>query len=208
MTHTEHFTFNAFQVRCSLMWDSKGYCAIVDPGYSQDAEKDRIVAFIESNKLKPVCILLTHAHFDHILDIDEWVRETGATVIISESEASALSDPMRNCYKLFNGSDRGYFGEAVGIKDGDTLTLGDATITFMHTPGHTSGSGIYITEGSAFVGDTVFAGGGYGRCDLPTGNGVILRDSIRRLLTLPDGTLLYPGHGEPTTVRQYKLDIK
>lgn len=187
-----------FSANCYLISSGDEY-AVIDPASAYDPT-------LINGSVR--YILLTHAHFDHILDIDEWVRETGATVIISESEASALSDPMRNCYKLFNGSDRGYFGEAVGIKDGDTLTLGDATITFMHTPGHTSGSGIYITEGAAFVGDTVFAGGGYGRYDLPTGNGVILRDSIRRLLTLPDGTLLYPGHGEPTTVRQYKLDIK
>ncbi len=186
-----------FSANCYLISSGEEY-AVVDPASAYDPTliKGRVRY-----------ILLTHAHFDHILDIDDWVSVTGATVIISEDEVAALSDPMRNCYKLFNGSDRGYFGKAVGISDGGTLELGKDRITFMHTPGHTSGSGIFISGGAAFVGDTVFAGGGYGRYDLPTGNGVILRDSIRKILTLPEDTLLYPGHGEATTVKQYKLDI-
>lgn len=187
-----------FSANCYLI-SSDGEYAVVDPASAYDPS-------LIQGRVK--YILLTHAHFDHILDIDDWVRGTGATVIISNDEVSALSDPMRNCYKLFNGSDRGYFGCAQRILDGEILMLGEERISFMHTPGHTSGSGIYIIGKSAFVGDTVFAGGGYGRYDLPTGNGVILRESIRRILTLPEDTVLYPGHGEPTTIKQYKLDIK
>ena len=114
---------------------------------------------------------------------------------------------MRNCYKLYDGSERGYFGEAEGIGDGDVLRLGDTEIAYMSTPGHTAGSGIFICDGNAFVGDTVFAGGGYGRFDLPTGSYPMLLDSIRKVIRLPEETRVYPGHGPSTTIKQYKLDI-
>lgn len=152
-------------------------------------------------------ILLTHAHFDHILEVDSWVNATGAEVIISDVELDALSDPMRNCFKLYNGTDNGYFGSATGLSDGESVSLGELDIKIIACPGHTSGSAAFLCDGNAFVGDTVFAGGGYGRFDLPTGNLVMLRQSIAKLLTLPDDTLLYPGHGESTTVKEYKQDI-
>jgi glyoxylase-like metal-dependent hydrolase (beta-lactamase superfamily II) len=152
-------------------------------------------------------ILLTHAHFDHILDIDSWVEGTGAKVIISEYEVDALSDSTRNCYKFFNGSDRGYYGKAYGLSDGEKIILGDVDITLLNTPGHTVGSSVYLTDGAAFVGDCVFAGGGYGRTDLPTGDFLALRDSIDKIISLPDDTVLYPGHGQCTTVKEYKQDI-
>ncbi len=149
-------------------------------------------------------ILLTHAHFDHILEVDSWVNSTGAEVIISAAEADALSDPMRNCYKLYDGTDRGYFGERRGISEGDRIPLGDQTIEMISTPGHTIGSACYKIGNDVFVGDTVFAGGGFGRYDLPTGSIVMLRDSIRKILALPNECTLYPGHGESTTAKEYK----
>ena len=153
-------------------------------------------------------VLLTHAHFDHILEIKSWVNATGAQVIISSNEVDALRDPMRNCFKLYNGTDNGYFGEAKGINDGEVLELGDSKIRYISLPGHTIGSGAYLLNTNAFVGDTVFAGGGFGRFDLPTGNLVMLRESIKKVLNLPDETVLYPGHGEFTTIKQYKQDFR
>lgn len=173
-------------------------CAIIDPSTPYDPS-------LTVGKLK--YILLTHAHFDHMLDIDEWVDATGAEVILSALELDALSDPIRNCYKLYDGSDKGYFGRARGIEDGCVLTIGDSEIRFMLTPGHTCGSGIYLCDGYAFVGDTVFAGGGYGRFDLPTGSLPMLRDSIRRITELDGDTVVYPGHGISTTINKYKTDL-
>ena len=152
-------------------------------------------------------ILLTHPHFDHILEIDSWVEGSGAEVIISAADKAALGDSYLNCYKLFNGSNSGYFGDAIAIYDGQILPLGDTKIEFISTPGHTAGSGVYVCDCNAFVGDTIFEGGGYGRYDLPTGNFVMLRDSIQRLLRLDDNMVVYPGHGDKTTIKQYKTDI-
>lgn len=186
-----------FQANTYLI-SSDGECAVIDPSVPFDKG-------LLDGKLK--YILLTHAHFDHMLDIDSWVNSTDAAVIVSDDELGALSDPMRNCYKLFDGSERGYFGEATAVRDGDQLRLGDLDIQVIRCPGHTIGSVTYLVDGCAFVGDTVFSGGGYGRCDLPTGNMRMLYSSIERLTSLDDGVVFYPGHGDSTTVKQYKQDI-
>ena len=189
--------FHQFQSNTYII-SSAGKCAIIDPSVPFDN------AYLDGEL---EYILLTHAHFDHILDIDSWVQGTGARVVISEYEVDALSDPVRNCYKFFNGSDSGYFGKAYGLSDGEKIILGDIEITLMNTPGHTVGSSVYLIDGAAFVGDCVFAGGSYGRTDLPTGDFRALKDSINKIVSLPEDTLLYPGHGPNTTVKQYKQDI-
>ena len=182
----------------SYLFSSAGEYAIVDP----------TAPYVEGlcdGRVKYV--LLTHAHFDHILEVESWAK-AGAMVVISEQDRCALADPMKNCYKLYNGSDNGYFGDSVGLNDGDVLTLGYCEIKFLACPGHTIGSGTFLCDGNAFVGDTICAGGGYGRFDLPTGSSVMLRDSIQKLLSLPDEVVVYPGHGEFTTIKQYKNDTR
>lgn len=187
-----------FSSNCYLI-NSGSEFAVVDPSTKYDE------AMI-SGKLK--YILLTHSHFDHILEINEWAEKSGAEVVIFESEAAFLSDPGKNCYRLFDGSERGYFGPVKSVKDGDELTLGNEKIRVLHLPGHTEGSSAYVFDDVAFVGDTVFAGGGFGRWDLPSGDMRALFGSINRVKSLPDDMILYCGHGEPTTVKQYKLDTE
>lgn len=183
-----------FSANCYLISSDNEY-AVIDPTCPYD---DSLI----DGKVR--YILLTHAHFDHILDIDSWVDGTGAEVILSIYETDALSDPMRNCFKLYNGTDRGYFGESRGIDEGEKIPLGKQTIEVIHTPGHTIGSLCYKVGKDVFVGDTVFAGGSYGRCDLPSGSAVMLKDSILKILALDDDCILYPGHGESTTAKEYK----
>ena len=185
---------HSFHANCYLI-SSNGEYAVIDPTSPYDPE-------LIDGEVK--YILLTHAHFDHILEIDSWADNTNAEVLICSYEAEALSDPMRNCYKLYDGSDRGYFGERRGINEGDAIPLGDQTIEVIYTPGHTIGSVLYKIDNNIFVGDTVFAGGGYGRFDLPTGSLPMLRDSIRKIIALPDECIFYPGHGESTTAKEYK----
>ena len=183
----------------SYLISSAEECAIVDPTVPFDPS-------LAMGQVK--YILLTHAHFDHILEVESWVKGSGAEVVISKDELDALSDPMKNCFKLYDGTDRGYFGKARGLSHGEILPLGEEQIEFFSCPGHTAGGGTYIVGKIAFVGDTIFAGGGFGRFDLPGGNFTILRDSIRKLIEkLPDDTICYPGHGESTSIRDYKLHI-
>lgn len=176
---------------------SAGDYAIIDPTLPFDAD-------LIDGKVR--YILLTHAHFDHILEVDSWVNATGAEVICSIDEKDALSDPIRNCFKIYNGTDGGYFGESRGLSDGEKIPFGDGEIQIIFCPGHTVGCATYLFENYAFVGDTIFENGGYGRFDLPTSSLHMLRQSIDRLMSLPEDTVVYPGHGGSTTIKQYKLD--
>ena len=187
---------HGFAANCYLINSGNEY-AVIDPTAPYDPS-------LIDGKVK--YFLLTHSHFDHILEVDSWVK-SGAEVVISKEDRAALSDPGINCYALFDGSNKGYFGGARELCDGDILPLGDTEIKFISCPGHTIGSGTYLIDGNAFVGDTIFEGGGYGRYDLPTGNFVMLRNSIMRLITLDDNTVVYPGHGDKTTIKEYKTDI-
>lgn len=179
----------------TYMLHSCGECAIVDPSvpYSD--------AYLQG-KLK--YILLTHAHFDHMLDIDSWVDATRASVIVSEYDKPALSDPYRNAYFLFTGKEGGYFGDCQTVKDNDYLILGDERILVLSLPGHTPGSVGYYVDNTLFAGDTVFAGGGYGRCDLPGGDYDALVSSINRIFALDSNTTLLCGHGESTSLADYR----
>ncbi len=187
---------HSFSSNCYFI-TSGDEAAVVDPSVPYDES-------LVTGSVK--YILLTHSHFDHILEIDSWVNATGAEVIISEKEIDFLSDPNKNCFAFFDGSTRGYFGKARGLSDGEELRLGEETFRVMHLPGHTQGSVAYLFDGNAFVGDTVFAGGGFGRWDLPSGDMRELFNSIQQVKQLPDDTALFCGHGEPTTVGQYKID--
>lgn len=177
--------------------ESSGECAVIDPSvpYSESLVPGRLKY-----------VFITHAHFDHILEINSWAS-AGAPIYISYADKDALRDPYRNCYKIFFGRDDGYFGEVFTMREGDTFTVGDDSLTVKETPGHTPGCAVLYNSDVAFVGDTVFAGGGYGRWDLPGGDYDLLRGSIRAVMALDDNTVLYPGHGDKTTVREFKNDI-
>ena len=186
-----------FSSNCYLI-SSKGEYAVIDPSAAFDEN-------LIKGRLK--YILLTHAHFDHILEIDGWKNATDAEVIISAEDARALPDPMVNCFKIYDATDRGYFGACRHISDGETLELGDSKISYISLPGHTIGSGAYLCDNSIFVGDTIFEGGSYGRSDLPTGNSVMLFDSIKRLMSLEDETIVYSGHGSSFSIEEYKCEF-
>ena len=177
---------------------SGGEYAVVDPStpYSPD---------LVFGKVK--YILMTHAHFDHMLEIESWAK-TGATVIISHDEQKALGDSEINCYKTFMGIDCGYYGESMACSDGDELSLGDERIKIISCPGHTACGLSYYVDKTLFAGDTIFAGGGFGRFDLPGSDFDALCKTILRLLELPDDTKIYCGHGPSTTVKEYREHFK
>lgn len=181
---------------------SGGAFAVVDPSVSySDASR---VAYIPKGSLK--YIFVTHAHFDHILEIDSWVKETGATVIVSIHDKSAMSNPSLNCYSLFMGSQAGYFGELSTVDEGDTIALGDDIIEVLALPGHTPGCVAYKCADEIIVGDTLFAFG-FGRYDLPGGDFESLKYSLKRLLALPGKTVIYPGHGDTAKISDVRKNF-
>lgn len=155
---------------------------VIDPG---DQAKD-ILNNIESLGLNIKLILLTHGHIDHIGAVAQVKEATRAQVAIHASDSAALSRPDR----LLN--------------DGDMIDLADIHLKVLHTPGHTSGSVCFLGDGIVFTGDTLFYMS-VGRTDLGGGNQRLLIKSInKKLMTLPEKTVAYPGHGPETTIKREK----
>ena len=171
---------------------------VIDPSAPYDDS-------LMKNKVK--YIILTHGHFDHMLDIDEWVEKTGAAVLVGEKDLCALADGELNCCNLFTSGNKGYFGKATSLSETDRLSLGGGVLRIISTPGHTPGSVSLLIENALFVGDTIFAGGGYGKCCFPGGDFSEIRKSILRLTMLDENTVVYPGHGPSTTIKEYKKDF-
>ena len=190
-TPSDRFGSNMYLV------SSGGATVLVDPSTPPDAVRADFFGDLPSVD----AILLTHAHFDHMLELDTWAKITGAEVCIGQEDAAALSDPVRNVYRLFTGEDRGYTGAYRTVKDEDVLRFASLEIRVLATPGHTPGSVTYLIGDAAFSGDLVFDGGGYGRCDLPGGNLQTLFASIARLAGRAEILTLYPGHGNSFSPR-------
>ena len=178
--------------------DANGEYAVVDPSVSIV----KIKCKIPDIDLKLKYVLLTHCHFDHIYAINSWVEcAKNVSVIIGRNDGPGLSDPRTNCYLGFLGVLDGYNGPYTPVDDGQRFSHGGETIRVISCPGHTSGGVSYRIGEHLFVGDTLFDGGGYGRCDLPGGDFSALERSIIRIITRePDGKV-YPGHGCNTTLQ-------
>lgn len=182
-----------FGSNCYLI-ENDGEWAVIDPSvqYSVALQAHPEIA----GKVK--YILLTHAHFDHMLGINSWASEVGY-VGVGRDDVSSLSDPYKNCYLGFLGVHDGYFGDAIALSDGDQLPLGRMSIDVIATPGHTVGGITFRVGDSLFVGDTLFEGGGYGRCDLPGGDISVLEKSLISLFSEFRYERFYPGHGNSST---------
>ncbi len=139
-------------------------------------------------------ILLTHCHFDHILKLDSLRAETGAEVCIHKADAEMLKDPAFNASEFF-GLDFASLGADRVLEDGEIITLGKENIEVISTPGHTPGSVCYDCGDKLICGDTLFTSG-YGRYDLPGGDGNVLFESLKKLAYRCDNPMIHPGHGE------------
>jgi glyoxylase-like metal-dependent hydrolase (beta-lactamase superfamily II) len=190
------------QACCYLVAPDKGpEAAVIDPG----GDADLIVEQLRYRKLTPILVLLTHGHIDHIEAVAALKRAfPEAQVCIHERDAEMLGDAGAALASWIGLSLEPCEPDRL-LADGDTLALGPHTLEVIHTPGHTRGGVAYLIRQDGepailFSGDTLFAGG-IGRTDFPGGNYSQLLDSIReRLFALPDETLVYPGHGEPSTI--------
>ncbi|MBO7303830.1 MAG: MBL fold metallo-hydrolase [Clostridia bacterium] len=183
---------------------SHGEAVVIDPSVSASV-------LYENPDLSGITvkhIVLTHAHFDHMLEVDSWVKETGATLYVGVADARALSDEILNCYALFFGIKKGYYGPYKTLAEGDTITCGRLLLRVIDVPGHTRGSIALYTDGVTFVGDTVFEGGALGRVDLPGGSYTDLQNSLKKIMSLPESTTVYSGHGGATNIEELKSNFK
>ena len=175
-------------------------CFLIDPG----AYSDKMITYIRENALKPQAVLLTHGHFDHIMGLDEVLKQFSVPVYAQEQEEILLKDASYNASVSYG---QAYtFSGASYIKDGQVLELAGMKIRVIHTPGHTIGGCCYYIEAEnvLFSGDTLFHDS-VGRTDFPTGSQSQLVRSIReKLLDLPEETVVYPGHMSETTIGHEK----
>lgn len=173
-------------------------CWIVDAGF----DPEQLIALVRERSLRPELLILTHAHGDHIAGIREVLAAfPGLPLLIHEAEREWLADPALNLSLAIGMPVTAPAPDRL-LREGDMLTLAGSEWKVLHTPGHSPG-GITLynaADGVALVGDALFAGS-VGRTDFPGSDPRTLARSIReKLYTLPDETLVYPGHGPGTTI--------
>ncbi len=207
----KRFVLGPFETNCYIVWIDDEYDAkpawFIDAGFNPAD----MVAFAERERLAPQHLLLTHAHADHIAGLDH-IRNAfpAMKVALHPAEAHWLADPELNLSAGF-GQPMRFEPADEPLNEGDTRTLGrpdgpGVEFNILHTPGHSPGGVVlYSAElGAAFAGDTLFHGS-IGRTDFPTSDHQALLDAIRtKLYTLPDETVVLPGHMGQTTIGDEK----
>ncbi len=184
------------ETNCYLAYcDETLECGVIDPG----AEAERIFPAILECGLKPAVILNTHGHVDHIGANRDLKQKFNIPLWIHELDGPLLGKVQEFELSLFLGAKESPPADRL-LKDGEAVAFGRCRLEVIHTPGHTPGSVGFFGENILFSGDTLF-NGGVGRTDLPGGSTRALEVSIReRILTLPSGTIVLPGHGPWTTI--------
>lgn len=197
-----HYVVGQVQTNCYVVInDETKECFVVDPGASAKQLAERI----RKDELNPVAILLTHGHFDHAGAAEELAKEFGVKIYAHEAEEDTLKDSNKNVSWMV-GANEVYHAD-IFLKDEQELEIAGFEIKVFHTPGHTEGGCCYYLkeEGVLFSGDTLFAQS-VGRTDFPGGSmSAIVRSIKDKLMTLPEDTVVYPGHNDPTTIETERM---
>ncbi|MBQ7042293.1 MAG: MBL fold metallo-hydrolase [Muribaculaceae bacterium] len=201
------FTFNMFGVNTYILWDDiSKEAAIIDPGMINDVEKKEIDEFIKINKLRLKYLINTHMHIDHSFGVAH-IRDKYGLALMANTDDQFLAERLNQQAKMFCLSiPVADLAIETVLKDGDKLKIGDEDIIIMQVPGHSPGSIVIYAIDSNFIisGDVLFQHS-IGRTDLPGGNYQQLINTINnKLMTLPDDTIVYPGHGFETTIIEEK----
>lgn len=169
---------------------------VIDPG----AEGELILKGVEELKVKIKYVLNTHGHFDHIAANDFIREETAAKLAIHKLDAESLKSSSKNSSLIFGWNLKQKPADIL-LEEGDVLSFGSHSLSVLHTPGHTPGSVSFLINSQVFSGDLIFAGS-IGRTDLPGGSSKAMIVSLKKIKELPEETIIYPGHGPETSVRE------
>lgn len=195
------FTFSPVQENTYVLYNEHNKAIIIDPGCYFTAEQETLKMFINDTGLEPVRLLNTHCHLDHVFG-NKWVHETwGLELYIHPGEEAMLKMAPLSGDK-WGLPFSNYQGPLHFLEEGDTVQLGNDALEVILAPGHSPASiCFYCREQQFLIGGDVLFRESIGRTDLPGGDHETLLNSIRtKLFTLPDEVVVYPGHGESTTI--------
>lgn len=189
------------EVNCFIVADEGSKKAmVVDPG----DEPDRIMDTIKNNDFVVEYIICTHGHFDHVGAVSDLKKETDAKVLIHNDELE-IYDAAKDM-AAFWGYDLDPLPDPdILVKEEESIKIGDLSFKVIHTPGHSPGGICLYGEGIVITGDTLFAGS-VGRTDFHGGDMNRLKESFKRLMSLPENTRVLPGHGPETTIGREKRE--
>jgi len=194
------FTFNPFQENTFVVYDETKECIIIDPGCYTEKERTELRRFITSEGLKPVKLINTHCHIDHVLG-NKFVSELWGLELYMHKEDLPLLENAGNIGKMYGMED--YEGSPYPkhfLAQDDTLTFGESSFKILFTPGHAPGHiCLYSKENNLVIAGDVLFQGSIGRTDLPGGDhGTLINSIITQLFPLPNETQVFCGHGPAT----------
>lgn len=204
MSEVKVFYVNELRECCYVVWDGTKECVIIDPGMQNRNENSRLEKFITEKGLTPKMVLLTHAHFDHIMGLAFVEKRWNVPVMMNDADKALLADAGKY-FKMWESDAELPSMNTSTVENGDSLRIGQTEILAIATPGHTKGGMSYYIpkDNLLFTGDTLFAGS-IGRTDLPGGDYDTLMESLldKLIPTVDKDATVYPGHGYPTTIVQ------
>ena len=195
------FYLNPIRVCSYVAWDATKECVIVDPGSNGEREFGRVRDFIAGHGLKPVKVLLTHGHFDHVLGLADTAAAWDVEVFLHPADRELLARSGEWAAQL-GLAWKPFAGPFSDLADGDVIRFGETELKVLATPGHTAGGVCFYDEKDAvlFSGDTLFAGS-IGRTDFAEGDyDQLIAGITRKLLPLDGDVTVLPGHGPATTI--------
>jgi len=205
MHQIKKFTFSPFSENTYVISDEKGETVIIDPGCLSQTEKEELHAYISSKGLKPVALLQTHTHLDHVFGSAYVKRKYGVKMYMHKADLPVLADVELRC-KTWGIPGYEPVEADEFLEEGDNFTFGNTRLDIVFVPGHAPGHIAFINHKEKYIigGDCLFKGS-VGRTDFPLCSAADLIKSIQtKFFTLPDDYVVYAGHMEPTTIGEEK----
>lgn len=184
------FIFGLLSTNCYILSDESKNAIIIDPGFETKKEFQAIEEYIKENSLNIKFILNTHGHSDHISGNKVILERYSCSICIHKNDFEYLNNSIDN-------------SKIILIKEGDLIEINKRNLRIISTPGHTPGGICLLGKRVIFSGDTLFYRG-IGRLDFPGGSRIDMKKSLHKLMSLPDELIVYPGHGNSTTIGDEK----
>lgn len=205
MLNIQLFEFSPIQENTYILYNEFNDCLFIDPGCYFDEEREVVAQFVEKHQLQPKMLLNTHCHLDHVFGNKFIAEKYQLALHLHEGEVPVLNFAPTSGL-MYNLPFENYEGKFHFLEEGDTIQLGQDQLLVLFTPGHSPASISFYCEAQGFLisGDVLFRQS-IGRTDLPGGNYDTLISSIKnKLMVLPDETVVYSGHGAPTSIGNEK----